>query len=171
MQIGRKPNMYSMKDVVKALRCGKAIIYNIIKEEGIVPIESGTYKLITEEDFKKIALNYLTKYPERHTSLEKVLIKPEVKKQEQVNRKDTLEKALDIIQGDRHNEYGPAQDHFKEAASVWSLILKQEVTSAQVILCLAALKLVRLSTKNNHQDSWVDLAGYAALGNEVASVD
>ena len=50
--------MYSMKDVVKALRCGKAVIYNIIKEEGIVPIESGTYKLITEEDFKKIALNY-----------------------------------------------------------------------------------------------------------------
>jgi len=160
-----------MKDVVKALRCGKAIIYNIIKEEGIVPIESGTYKLITEEDFKKIALNYLTKYPERHTSLEKVLIKPEVKKQEQVNRKDTLETALDIIQGDRHNEYGPAQDHFKEAAIVWSLILKKEVTSAQVILCLAALKLVRLSTKNNHQDSWVDLAGYAALGNEVSSAD
>lgn len=160
-----------MKDVVKALRCGKAVIYNIIKEEGIVPIESGTYKLITEEDFKKIALNYLTKYPERHTSLEKVLIKPEVKKQEPINRKDTLEKALDIIQGDRHNEYGPAQDHFKEAASVWSLLLKQEVTSSQVILCLAALKLVRLSTKNNHQDSWVDLAGYAALGNEVSSAD
>ena len=169
--IYNRDKMYSMKDVVKALRCGKAVIYNIIKEEGIVPIESGTYKLITEENFKKIALNYLTKYPERHTSLEKVLIKPEVKQQEQVNRKDTLETALDIIQGDRHNEYGPAQDHFKEAASVWSLIMKKEVTPAQVILCLAALKLVRLSTKNDHQDSWVDLAGYAALGNEVSSVD
>ena len=88
-----------------------------------------------------------------------------------MNRDETLEKALDIIQGDRHNEYGPAQGHFKEAASVWSLIMKKEVTASQVILCLAALKLVRLSTKNDHQDSWVDLAGYAALGNEVSSVD
>jgi hypothetical protein len=88
-----------------------------------------------------------------------------------MTREDTLEKALDIIQGDRHNEYGPAQDHFREAAVVWSLVLKKEVTAAQVILCLAALKLIRLSTKNNHKDSWVDLAGYAALGNEVSSVD
>jgi len=88
-----------------------------------------------------------------------------------MNRDETLEKALDIIQGDRHNEYGPAQDHFKEAASVWSLIMRKEVTPTQVILCLAALKLVRLSTKNNHEDSWVDLAGYAALGNEVSSAN
>lgn len=161
---------YSITDIVEELRCGRTTVYTLLKEAGIVPIKSGSFSLISEDEFKIIYKNYFKKYPAKKVE-GKPEGKPEVKQQEPINRKDTLEKALEIIQGDRHNEYGPAQDHFKEAAIVWSLLLKQEVTSAQVILCLAALKLVRLSTKNNHQDSWVDLAGYAALGNEVASVD
>ena len=40
--------------------------------------------------------------------------------------------------------------------------------ASQVALCLAQLKIARLIQSPEHPDSWVDLAGCAALGAEVA---
>jgi hypothetical protein len=41
-----------------------------------------------------------------------------------------------------------------------------EFEPEQVALCLAAMKIARLSANRDHQDSWKDLAGYAATGSE-----
>jgi len=36
---------------------------------------------------------------------------------------------------------------------------------------MAWVKMARLAKNPNHQDSWVDIAGYAGLGGEIGSMD
>lgn len=45
------------------------------------------------------------------------------------------------------------------------------VDAVTVALCMAELKIARAATNETHMDSWVDLAGYAACGGEIASYD
>lgn len=40
----------------------------------------------------------------------------------------------------------------------------------QVIACMIAVKLARLSEDITKSDSWVDIIGYAALGGEMVNV-
>lgn len=82
-----------------------------------------------------------------------------------MNRREILSRAADLIEGDRQKDYGSWQDNAADIAAMWSVILGQRVEPRQVTLCMAALKLVRLK-QGPHEDSWVDLAGYAALGGE-----
>ena len=65
---------------------------------------------------------------------------------------------------EREGEYGPPERSFVTLQSFWSQALGQEVTTQQVVLLLTLLKVSRLAWSPDHQDSWVDLAGYAALG-------
>ena len=53
-------------------------------------------------------------------------------------------------------------------AARWSITLGQPVTPAQVVLCLIDLKLARLGHDPAHADSILDVAGYAAVLQEVA---
>lgn len=85
-----------------------------------------------------------------------------------MNRREVLDTAAELIDGQRADDYGDASESFARLSRIWSGILGQEVTAAQVALCLAGLKLSRLAATPTHADSWVDLAGYAALGAEVA---
>jgi hypothetical protein len=78
----------------------------------------------------------------------------------------TLSDAAQAV-SDRGSSYGTVEDNFNRIAGLWSVLLGKEVTSAQVALCLAALKMARLVETPNHYDSWVDLAGYAACGSQV----
>jgi hypothetical protein len=54
-------------------------------------------------------------------------------------------------------------------AQRWSITLGQPVTAAQVVLCLIDLKLARLRHDPAHADSILDIAGYAAVLQEVRS--
>lgn len=85
-------------------------------------------------------------------------------------RRQLLEQAIRAVDGDRDQEYGGPESSFSLIASVWSALRSQQYTASDVAMMLAALKLVRLqSTGGEHEDSWVDLAGYAACGYEVRS--
>ena len=46
---------------------------------------------------------------------------------------------------------------------MWGIILKKEITVKEVYLCMIAIKLSRLTESPNHEDSWLDIVGYAAL--------
>lgn len=85
-----------------------------------------------------------------------------------MDRTQVLTKAADLIDGQRAHDYGDATESFTRLATIWTGILGNNVTPAQVAICLAGLKLSRLAATPTHPDSWVDLAGYAALGAEVA---
>lgn len=88
-------------------------------------------------------------------------------------REQTIDTALDLIKGDRANEYDTKDDasgNFRRIAALWSVIVGVEVTPVQVALCLIQLKIARLVVKPSHKDSWVDIVGYGGLGSEVAAV-
>jgi len=86
-----------------------------------------------------------------------------------MNRDETLQAANDAVNGPRQQTYGDPKQNFGLAAVIWSQILGVEVDPDQVALCMIGLKISRLTETPNHPDSWADIAGYAALGAEVAS--
>jgi hypothetical protein len=71
------------------------------------------------------------------------------------------------IIGQRGGLYGDAATSMAAVAARWSITLGHPVTPAQVVLCLVDLKLTRLAHNPKHQDSVCDLAGYAAILQEV----
>ncbi len=86
-----------------------------------------------------------------------------------INRVDVLNQAGDLINGDRAKTYGSAHDNFARVGKLWAPILGIEVSASDVALCLAQLKIARLISSRDHTDSWVDAAGYIALGAEIAT--
>ena len=77
--------------------------------------------------------------------------------------KSFLLEALDLIEGERAESYGDAKENHARIAAMWSALLEKEVTPNQVYLCLIAVKMSRLVESPTHRDSWLDIAGYAAL--------
>ena len=68
---------------------------------------------------------------------------------------------------ERSAQYGGAGGNMAAIAARWSATLGREVTPAQVVLCLLDLKLARLAHDPTHEDSAVDVCGYAALLREL----
>ena len=68
---------------------------------------------------------------------------------------------------ERSAQYGDAATNMSAIATRWSAMLGREVTPAQVVLCLLDLKLARLAHDPTHEDSAVDVCGYAALLREL----
>jgi hypothetical protein len=69
----------------------------------------------------------------------------------------------------RRQAYGDAAPLMGAVAQRWSITLGQPVTPAQVVICLIDLKLARLGHDPAHADSILDVAGYAAVLEEVRS--
>ena len=80
-----------------------------------------------------------------------------------------LDQARECICVDRQATYGDPHEHFTAVANVWSVLLGVRIEAHQVPLLMAGLKLVRASINPKHIDSWVDLAGYAALAGEIGA--
>ena len=71
------------------------------------------------------------------------------------------------VVAERSAQYGDAATNMSAIAARWSTTLGREVTPAQVALCLLDLKLARLAHDPTHEDSAVDVCGYAALLREL----
>ena len=71
------------------------------------------------------------------------------------------------VVAERSTQYGDATTNMSAIAVRWSTTLGREVTPAQVVLCLLDLKLARLAHDPTHEDSAVDVCGYAALLREL----
>ena len=71
------------------------------------------------------------------------------------------------VLAERSTQYGNATGNMAAIATRWSATLGREVTPAQVVLCLLDLKLARLAHDPTHEDSAVDVCGYAALLREL----
>lgn len=71
------------------------------------------------------------------------------------------------IVAERGTQYGDATGSMAAIAARWSTTLDHKITPAQVVLCLLDLKLARLAHDPTHEDSAVDVCGYAALLREL----
>jgi hypothetical protein len=89
--------------------------------------------------------------------------------QSKVNsRKTVLDEAAKCVLKDRNATHGNPEDSFGRTAKMWSAYLGSDVSSADVAALLALLKIARIKETPDHADNWVDLAGYAACGGELA---
>lgn len=86
-----------------------------------------------------------------------------------MNRAETLDKAKTCVCGQRENEYGSPEDNFATIAKFWSAYKDVEFTANDVAMMMALLKIARIRTGTATDDSYVDLAGYAACGAEINS--
>lgn len=95
-----------------------------------------------------------------------------------MTREEILNSAKKCVCGDRDKTYKGPEDSFALIAELWEPIIKARcvgpgadvcVDAVTVALCMAELKIARAATNEKHMDSWVDLAGYAACGGELAA--
>lgn len=93
-----------------------------------------------------------------------------------MTRKEILAAAEQCVCGQRDEDYGTPEDSFGLIAELWIPVIRQCVSPGAdvfippetVALMMALLKVARIINNPEHLDSWVDLAGYAACGGEIA---
>lgn len=79
-----------------------------------------------------------------------------------------LQDAIDTISGNRRATYGNPEDDFACVAGLWQAYLDRRkpgpLLTTDVAAMMVMLKVARLAVSPAHQDSWLDVAGYAACG-------
>ena len=77
-----------------------------------------------------------------------------------------LKKAEGLVSTERAEVYGDARLNHQRIATMWSVFFGVKVTVPMVYLAMVAVKMSRLINTPDHEDSWVDICGYGALGAE-----
>jgi hypothetical protein len=87
-------------------------------------------------------------------------------------RSEVLEAADAAINGPREDDYGSAGSSFQRTANLLNAAgfgrNDGPTIASDVAIIMVLLKIARLGNSPSHEDSWIDIAGYAALGAEVA---
>lgn len=92
-------------------------------------------------------------------------------------RASILHEAEKCVCGQREQDYGKAEDNFRLIASLWKPYIRTRCVSdgsdvsiqpEDVAMLMALLKIARICSGTGTADSFVDLAGYAACGGEIA---
>jgi len=89
-----------------------------------------------------------------------------------MNRPDILDKAKQCVCGQREHEYGSPENNFQTIANLWNAYLDKKgviFTPVDVAMMMSLLKIARIKSGTATEDSFVDLAGYAACGGEIAT--
>lgn len=90
------------------------------------------------------------------------------------DRERCLATAMEYTQKDRNAAHGNPENNFENIARYWNAHLQARYSfrpfldATDVALMMAAMKMARLSFNPTHEDSWIDLAGYAACGMEIS---
>ena len=99
-----------------------------------------------------------------------------------MNRAEILECARVCVCDEREQVYGTPEDNFTTIGLLWSVYLRAAhpelraameangITPKDVAIMMALLKPARIATGSS-EDSYVDLAGYAALAGEISTAE
>lgn len=98
------------------------------------------------------------------------------------DRKRLLDTAAEYVLRQRNKSYGEPDEDFQRIARIASAMgfrfdispgrkEYRELTGSDVALFMIALKTSRLVWAPEHEDSWIDIAGYAACGMETANLE
>ena len=90
-------------------------------------------------------------------------------KKARTSRETILDKAKTCVCGQRADDYGTPEDNFTIIADLWSIYTGHELTAVDVSMMMSMLKIARIKTGTATEDSFVDLAGYAACGGEISA--
>lgn len=108
---------------------------------------------------------------EAHLWNTRVSAKEEIKdntKKENGMKRELLEEAANIVEGQRKEDYGETYKSFERISNLWSAYLSCPVSPSDIAAMMIMLKISRAKQTPTHKDSWVDMAGYAACGYEVS---
>ncbi len=90
-----------------------------------------------------------------------------------MKRSEVLKKAEQIVTGEREQQYGQAEHNFAVIAELWNtyLIWKKDegLTAKDVANMMILFKTGRATTGTGTEDTYVDIAGYAACAAEIAT--
>jgi hypothetical protein len=86
----------------------------------------------------------------------------------------TLEAATAAV-ADRGLNYGSPEDNFTRIGELWTTHLRNRyglaphpvIDAHDVAMMMVLMKVARLQNQPLHSDSWIDIAGYAACGNNL----
>lgn len=93
-----------------------------------------------------------------------------------MKRTEVLAKADELVSSQRDEQYGEGSTaaNFATIALLWDAYLARRradgyltVTAGDVASLMVLLKVGRLAGAPGHEDSWLDIAGYAAIGCEL----
>lgn len=91
----------------------------------------------------------------------------------EMKRAELLLKAKEITEGARQEHYGSPEDNFANIAELWNGYLSMRnpgpLRSDEVAIMMVLMKCARLASDPTHDDSWIDIAGYAACGSEIVN--
>lgn len=86
----------------------------------------------------------------------------------QMNKREiVLNRANQIVNGDRNRDYGDPVTSFNKIAKLWSAYLGLDISTADVAHMMILMKVSRATTGVYHEDNYVDIAGYAACAAEI----
>lgn len=88
-----------------------------------------------------------------------------------ITRIELLKKATEIVNKGRVDQYGKPENNFKTIADLWSAYKEVKFSSTDVAMMMILLKVARISSGSATEDSFLDIAGYAACGAEVNSAE
>lgn len=83
-------------------------------------------------------------------------------------RAEILDAAKKIVAGDREKQYGKPEDNFAVIAEFWTTYIGHPISSEDVAIMMALLKIARIRSGNYKTDSFVDGVGYLSLAAEIA---
>lgn len=76
---------------------------------------------------------------------------------------DVLDELRHVLVSERSQDYGRALDNFERMASVTNASSTVDMDWLDAAKAMIAMKLARLAANPTHEDSWLDIAGYAVL--------
>lgn len=84
-----------------------------------------------------------------------------------------LREAEEIISADRERSHGKAEENLANIATMWDAWCRvsrdAQMTSHDVAIMMALLKIARTQTGTYNRDDYVDAAGYIALAHRLAA--
>jgi len=91
-----------------------------------------------------------------------------------ITKGEILQKAKDLITGDRNETHGDAFQNHAEIAEFWNIFLDKKlqpmasITAEDVALMMVLMKISRNTQgKKNNLDNFIDMCGYAAIAGEI----
>jgi len=98
----------------------------------------------------------------------------EATKMKLMNRTEILAQASELVNADRQSDYGKPDDNFRAIADFWEVYMRHHTLSNNyliephdVALMMILLKIARTFYGDPKPDTFIDMAGYAALAGEL----